>query len=543
MDEGAPARALGSDLQCGRPAITVKPGASLSFSVDGWTDRRIDRRPDRVVGERGGGSTVGHGAASERVRPHGGAVRCRRYGTVRYYLHATCGVRPDRVARRRSACGVAGRDSKQLRPTDRSFLPSFLPSSLPTPSDSSSAVADPTTMANRQLLARATEGTSAPTPGYLYNDLSQAAQSSPTAASEMVDYLVHRLQSTHNVHTKAKCLTVVSKLCDSSLSFKRTLAQKPPCVQAIKDGLRHAGPPDPVCGDAYHQKVRAAAQAAVDAVYRADPAPATLGGGTVAPHYASPPGSSMGMTSSRPRMEGLGNPRYKDPRLEPAPPSTIQEVAREAGDVILGMIKDPLARNHHVGRHGNLPGSNKYATGHHGGYGPSSHGRVGELYSGSQGGVSCVCACVRVTVSSTPPSVSHSIVRSVVTVLGLLLGQPLWSAPRSGSVGAADGWTVDHGLQSRSQRRSRSHRTGTGSLLPAAVRRGRHLPDPTRWSRWLLGSRGTLHTEHYHPSHGWTRLAGCGHCGDSTGIRWNLREKLDSRTVSTGWNEGGAATG
>lgn len=61
------------------------------------------------------------------------------------------------------------------------------------------------------------------------------------------------------------------------------------------------------------------------------------------------------------RMEGIGNPRYQDPRLDPrynnhGATSTasiqgltnvpaITNAVREAGEVVLGMIKDPLARN------------------------------------------------------------------------------------------------------------------------------------------------------------------------------------------------------
>ena len=269
-------------------------------------------------------------------------------------------------------------------------------------------------MANRQLLARATEGTSAPTPGYLYNDLTQSAQASPTAASEMADYLINRLQSTHNVHSKAKCLTVIYKLCDASVPFKRSLAQRPGHVQAIRDAIRHQGAPDPVCGDALHSKIRQAAQQALEAVYRADPVPVAApnmtsssgyggGGGGGGPNsyggHGHAPSYGQSSYSSNPnqprRMEGIGNPRYQDPRLEQANahgnaaavvPAAVIDVAREAGDVILGMMKDPLARNHHVQRHGNLPGSpNKYNNG---------GSRVGELNGGHGVRMNFVKSCV-----------------------------------------------------------------------------------------------------------------------------------------------------
>ena len=61
-------------------------------------------------------------------------------------------------------------------------------------------------------------------------------------------------------------------------------------------------------------------------------------------------------------MEGIGNPMFKDPRLDPQPQGianmSVGDVMKEAKDTVIGMIKDPLARNVdvQVGNHtGSVP--------------------------------------------------------------------------------------------------------------------------------------------------------------------------------------------
>jgi len=221
---------------------------------------------------------------------------------------------------------------------------------------------------NRTLLARATEGTAAPTPGYLYKDLTLAASANPTAAMEMAQYLTNRLATKSNPNIKYKCLKVIAKLAEDvpRNQFRRCVSQQPSGMAAIKEAVHFRGPPDPVCGDEPNQKVRQAAQEALDAVYREAPSSETVssmasasamsGGYGPSPSYASSmsaPGGGGGR-----RMEGIGNPRYQDPRLDPrynngATSSingitnvpAITNAVREAGEVVLGMIKDPLARN------------------------------------------------------------------------------------------------------------------------------------------------------------------------------------------------------
>ena len=229
------------------------------------------------------------------------------------------------------------------------------------------------------MLARATEGTDAPTPGYLYVDLAKAATANPTACHDMAVYLTRRLSNKQNPNIKMKCCKVIAKLCEQvpRNQFRRTIAQDPNAVGYIKEAMNFRGPLDPVQGDAKNEKVRQAAKEALDQVYAETPTsdqvpygsnlsasygPSAAGGGG----YGGAGGGGYGGAApgSGRRMEGIGNPRYQDPRLDPRYNGTqqhnIKEVVKEAGEVVMGMIKDPLARNVDVtprqGHSGNLPG-------------------------------------------------------------------------------------------------------------------------------------------------------------------------------------------
>jgi hypothetical protein len=246
---------------------------------------------------------------------------------------------------------------------------------------------------HRTLVSRATEGTEAPTPGYLYVDLCKAATGNPTAAQDMVVLLTRRLASKQNPTIKYKCLKVLTKLCEGvpRNAFRRFLAQDHEGITAIKESMTFRGAPDPVRGDTNNEKVRVAAKECLDAVYREAPTSETsmptsnaahagggmnggggYGGGSggggyggVSSSYGAPPhqgagGAYNGMPS---RMQGIGNPMFKDPRLEPevTPTQAFQNVVKEASEVIVGMIKDPLARSVP------MPEPPRHSTGSYGG--------------------------------------------------------------------------------------------------------------------------------------------------------------------------------
>lgn len=220
-------------------------------------------------------------------------------------------------------------------------------------------------MADRGLLARATESTQAPTPGYLYLDIAKNASSSPMACTEVATYLTRRLASKKNANIKFKCLKVIAKTAESASGlFKRTLAQDSTAMGCIKEALQFRGPPDPARGDEPYQKVRTAAKEALDAIYSDTPTSSSQsmsgggsvdygggvgggGGGHMGGGGMGGGGMGGGGGGGR-RMEGIGNPMFKDPRMMQGGPSsnpTAGNILKEAGDTIVGMIRDPLARN------------------------------------------------------------------------------------------------------------------------------------------------------------------------------------------------------
>ena len=214
---------------------------------------------------------------------------------------------------------------------------------------------------DRTLLSRATENSDAPTPGYMYGDIAKNAASSPATCNEIALYLTQRLASKNNPNVKFKCLKVITKTATSPYlrgQFKRSVAQNPHGVAAIKEALQFRGPPDPVRGDEPYLRVRTAAKEALDAIYSDTPADPAAGGApfatsissSYAPSYGGGAGGGGGYPGSGGRrMEGIGNPMFKDPRLEPQPVGlanmTLNDVAREVKDTVVGMIKDPLAKN------------------------------------------------------------------------------------------------------------------------------------------------------------------------------------------------------
>lgn len=212
-------------------------------------------------------------------------------------------------------------------------------------------------MADRSALARATEGTDAPTPGYLYADIAKSAASSPIAAQEIATYLTRRLASKSNHNIKYKCLKVITKTTEGGMGrcqFKRIISQNPDAMTSIKEALNFRGRPDPARGDEIYARVRTAAKECLDAVYSDTPSSEMVGGGGGMSGYGSS-GSAVngagGFGSPGPgaggprRMEGFGNPMMSDPRSQSNKNMTIGEVAAAAGETIVGMIKDPLANN------------------------------------------------------------------------------------------------------------------------------------------------------------------------------------------------------
>jgi len=194
---------------------------------------------------------------------------------------------------------------------------------------------------------------------------------------------------------------------DSRGQFKRAVCQDTNTIAAIKECLNFRGPPDALRGDEIYERVRAQAKETLDAVYSDSPSSTMMqgggGGGMVgigSGSYGSNPnsgytgggsggmpvpggmGPSSGHGGGPKKMEGIGNPMFKDPRMESAEVNvktvgkmSIGEIAGAAMEGFAGIIKDPLARN--VGNNAPMPNRNVgsgYNPGGMPGYGNSSGG-------------------------------------------------------------------------------------------------------------------------------------------------------------------------
>jgi len=250
---------------------------------------------------------------------------------------------------------------------------------------------------DRQLLNRATDGTDAPTPGYMYIDIAKNASSSPMACQEIATFLTRKLANKQNANIKWKCLKVITKTAEavSRGQFKRAVAQDQSAVASIRLATNFRGPPDPVRGDEPYNRVRQAAKECLDVIYSdtpttADASPYSSGGGGMSNTYGAPPhsqppssyggqggggggGGGMPPGGGGRRMEGIGNPMFSDPRLEPQPNNNFEAIIKDVGESFVGMIKDPLARNVDV-RISNAHGAMPRPGG--GGYGGPNAGTV-----------------------------------------------------------------------------------------------------------------------------------------------------------------------
>ncbi|KAL3764027.1 hypothetical protein ACHAW5_005111 [Stephanodiscus triporus] len=167
---------------------------------------------------------------------------------------------------------------------------------------------------DRSALTRATDPSSAPTPGYLYNDIAKSL-TSPQACADTLSFLLSRL-SKSNPHVKRKSLKVLSKVSCHPASrgmMKRTVVQNTSAIESMQ-GI---GNPMFASGGG---------------------APPPVGGGGA-----------------------LG---------------TFGEIASNVGGAMLEMIKDPLARNVDLSTiGGGVGGGGSHRHHHHhqrGGYDPSA---------------------------------------------------------------------------------------------------------------------------------------------------------------------------
>ena len=239
-------------------------------------------------------------------------------------------------------------------------------------------------MADKSSLARATDSSTSPTPGYLYVDITKSVSSSPNACSETIQYLQRRL-SKNNGTIKFKTLKIFQIVSMDKMtrgSFKRAVAMHHSCIASIKECLNFRGPPDAVHGDELYAKVRNQAMHTLDVVYSDTPSSDNIGGGGgMALQYESPgggggydngnnggeeeeegggggggggvgyvvpqPQQQNNVNNNEPRkMEGIGNPMFRNSSggYDSSGTGGKQSIIATVTEEFMGIINDPLAR-------------------------------------------------------------------------------------------------------------------------------------------------------------------------------------------------------
>ncbi|CAK4081498.1 unnamed protein product [Aphanomyces euteiches] len=117
---------------------------------------------------------------------------------------------------------------------------------------------------DKTVLARATEDSDSPTPGYLYGEIARMTQHSYDTCLKVQEYLIGRLKKS-KPNIKYKALQVIKHSCrEGRQDFRREMQKH---VPVIKEALQFRGPPDPLKGDEYYRRVRDAAKECLDAIF------------------------------------------------------------------------------------------------------------------------------------------------------------------------------------------------------------------------------------------------------------------------------------
>ena len=86
----------------------------------------------------------------------------------------------------------------------------------------------------RALVAKATSTDEAPTPGYMYNEISRITHVSADACKQLEEFLLKRLKQ-DNVHQKIKVLRVIKHCCQQGHAtfrrdMQRQIVEVKPCL-------------------------------------------------------------------------------------------------------------------------------------------------------------------------------------------------------------------------------------------------------------------------------------------------------------------------
>ncbi|ETB63131.1 hypothetical protein YYC_00715 [Plasmodium yoelii 17X] len=148
---------------------------------------------------------------------------------------------------------------------------------------------------NRLILNKATSSNDEPTPGYLYNEISQMAFCSKESLNMVGEYLLKKLQRT-DLNVKLKTLKILKHLCDKKRSDFRNFLKKK--IDIIKECQNCNIVHDQLKGDTPSMLVRKEATDLIKIIYSYE---------TVENNIKTIPNSSQDNIIKNNRIEGFGN--------------------------------------------------------------------------------------------------------------------------------------------------------------------------------------------------------------------------------------------
>ncbi|SCM09941.1 conserved Plasmodium protein, unknown function [Plasmodium chabaudi adami] len=148
---------------------------------------------------------------------------------------------------------------------------------------------------NRLILNKATSSNDEPTPGYLYNEISQMAFCSKESLNMVGEYLLKKLQRT-DLNVKLKTLKILKHLCDKKRSDFRNFLKKK--IEIIKECQNCNIVHDQLKGDTPSMLVRKEATDLIKIIYSYE---------TVENNVKTIPNSNQDNIIKNNRIEGFGN--------------------------------------------------------------------------------------------------------------------------------------------------------------------------------------------------------------------------------------------
>ncbi|XP_015211857.2 AP-4 complex accessory subunit Tepsin isoform X1 [Lepisosteus oculatus] len=183
-------------------------------------------------------------------------------------------------------------------------------------------------------LMKATADDETPCPGYLFEEIGNFSRESVGCSQCLLEYLLERLQ-VDSCHVKLKVLKILLHLCSSASPHLVTELRRN--ITFVQEATVFSGPPDPIHGNVFYQRVRMAAQELASVLFADTVSPQP----TLSPCKAAMPSLGMGSDSGlRSGVQGFG---YSPGRHGSS--GTLLDRIQKAAEVVVSAVLPPTEHN------------------------------------------------------------------------------------------------------------------------------------------------------------------------------------------------------